>query len=208
MKKYYTTTEISNLLGVTTASINTWINSGELKSFKTPGGHNRIRSDILLNFLNKNKIPIPPELDTGNKPRILIVEDDEDVREFVLAAIDDIDYDVEIELAKDGYSAGNKVIKFKPDIIILDIMLPGINGFEICKQIRGELGASVKVLAMTGYFSEESKRKIMAAGADAFMRKPMMLEELKEQICKFIETFADKYYLTKKEVNETKVASE
>ena len=172
MKKHYTTTEISKLLGVTAATINGWINSGAMRSFKTPGGHNRIRQDVLLDFLSKNNIPIPPELETGNMPKILVVEDDEDVRDFVLAVIEDLKYLVEIELAKDGYAAGNKVVKFSPDIVILDIMLPGSNGFEICKQIRNELGKNVKVLAITGYYSEENKKKILEAGADAFMRKP------------------------------------
>lgn len=96
MKRHYTTTEISNLLGVTTATINGWINSGELDSFKTPGGHNRIRYDVLLEFLKKNEIPIPPELDVGIYPKLLIIEDDEDVRDFVLASLDELNYEIEL----------------------------------------------------------------------------------------------------------------
>lgn len=198
MKRHYTTTEISKLLGVTTATINGWINSGELRSFKTPGGHNRIRQDLLLDFLSNNNIPIPPELDTNNRPKILVVEDDEDVRDFVLAVIDGLKYMVEVEIAKDGYTAGNKVVKFAPDIVILDIMLPGLNGFEICKQIRAELGKAIKVLAITGYYSEENKKKILAAGADVFMRKPMELDELKRTIGRFIKSCDRKYHLEKK----------
>ena len=99
MKNHYTTTQISKLLGVTTATINSWINLGELISFKTPGGHNRIRQDHLLEFLNSNNIPIPPELETSAKPRILIVDDDDDVRDFIAAVIEDIGYEVEIDTA-------------------------------------------------------------------------------------------------------------
>lgn len=203
MEKHYTTTEIGDLIGVTAATINGWINSGELQAFKTPGGHNRIRQDILLDFLKKNKIPVPSEIETDNKPKILIVEDDEDVRDFVLAVIEDIEYLVEVKVATDGYTAGNKVVKFRPDLVILDIMLPGLNGFEICRQIREELGKKVKVLAITGYYSEENKRKILEAGADAFMRKPMLLDELKKVLNRFIQSCSSKYHLKKKAEGET-----
>lgn len=202
MKKHYTTTEIGILLGVTTATINGWINSGKLSAFKTPGGHNRIRQDVLLDFLSRNKIPVPPELETSNKPKILIVEDDEDVRDFVIAVIENLEYVVEVEVATDGYTAGNKVVKFKPDLVILDIMLPGLNGFEICRQIRGELGKNVKVLAITGYYSEENKRKILEAGANAFMRKPMLLDEFKKTLNRFILSCGSKYHLKKKSEDE------
>ncbi|MCP4649794.1 MAG: response regulator [PVC group bacterium] len=198
MKNHYTTTEVSKLLGVTTATVNSWINQGALPSFKTPGGHNRIRQDHLLGFLTNNNIPIPPELGINSSPKVLIVDDDEDVRDFVLAVLEDIGYQVDIEIALNGYTAGNKVVKFRPDIVILDIMLPGVNGNEICRQIREELGKDVKVLAITGYYSEENKRKILEAGANAFMRKPMLLDELKKVVNKFILSYKDKYHLQKK----------
>lgn len=202
MNKHYTTTEISKLLGVTAATINGWINSNDLGSFKTPGGHNRIRQDRLLDFLMKNNIPIPPELDTRNKPRVLIVEDDEDVRDFVIAVLEDLNYEIDIDIAIDGYEAGSKVAKFKPDIVILDIMLPGLNGFEICKQVKSELGKDVKVIAVTGYYSEENKRKILESGADIFMRKPMELNEFRGNVNKLIKSLDGKYNLIKKEVTK------
>lgn len=198
MTQYYTTTKISELLGVTAATVNGWINNGELNAFKTPGGHNRISKEILLEFLSKNAIPVPMEFETSNKPKILVVEDDEDVRDFVLAVLEDLEYEIEIEIATDGYMAGNKVIKFRPDLIILDIMLPGLNGFEICKNVRKELGDKVKILAMTGYYSEKNREKIMEAGADAFMRKPMLLDEFTKVVNGFIQGFSKKYYLKKK----------
>ncbi|MFH1414466.1 MAG: response regulator [Elusimicrobiota bacterium] len=199
MKKHYTTTEISRLLGVTAATINSWINSGELKSFKTPGGHNRITQVYLLEFLYNNNIPVPSELDAGSMPKVLVVEDDEDVREFILAVIDDLEYVVEVEAAFNGYTAGSKIVKFKPDIVILDLMLPGVNGFEICRRIRDELGKETKVLAITGYYSEENRKKILEAGADAFIRKPVPLEDFKKILYRSILSFSSKYMLKKKD---------
>ena len=59
------------MLGVTTATVNEWINSGKLGSFRTPGGHNRVREDLLLNFLKENSIPVPKEMDRHSRPRVL-----------------------------------------------------------------------------------------------------------------------------------------
>ena len=164
MKNYYTTSEISEISGVTPPSINNWIKSGQLTAYKTPGGHYRIRRETLINFLTNNNIPVPPNLELHDRPRILIVEDDEDVREFMIEVIKDLEYLVETEVAVNGFMAGTKLAEFKPDLVILDIMLPGINGFEVCRQIRKESGKEIKVLAITGYYSEENKRKIFELG--------------------------------------------
>lgn len=198
MKKYYRTIEISNLLGVTSATVNTWINSGELLSYKTIGGHNRINGDVFFEFLIKNKIPIPSEFDMYNRPKLLIVEDEPDIVKFILMVIKKTEYLVETDVAKDGYMAGNKVVTFKPDIVILDIMLPGIDGFEICRRIREQLSDRTKVLAVTANPSEEYKRRILEAGADLFMKKPMLVDELRKIIDKFISSFAGKYSLIKR----------
>ena len=198
MNTYYTTTQISKMLGVTTATVNEWINSGKLESFKTPGGHNRVREDLLLNFLKENSIPVPNEMDRHSRPRILVVEDDEDVRDFIIAVINVMEYMVDYDIAIDGYGAGNKVANYKPDIVILDIMLPGTNGIEICKQIRTDLGEDTKVLAITGYYSEDNRKKIMAAGANNFMKKPMLLDEFQKVLNKYIDSLKGRYQLQEK----------
>ena len=198
MKKYYTTTEISELLGVTAATVNKWIKEGDLPAFKTPGGHHRIKDTLLINFMQKNNVPIPVEMEKGNKPRILVVEDDEDVRAFVTAVLEDFNMDVEIDVATDGFMAGNKVVKFRPDLVILDIMLPGVNGVEICKFIRKELGDDAQVLAVTGYFSEKHEKDMKEAGANEFMRKPMELDAFSSVIEKLLLKCSDKYYLQQK----------
>ena len=192
--KHYTSTYLSNILGVTVATINNWINSGELPGFRTLGGHYRIPRDSLIIFLNKRNIPIPAELKATNYPRILIVEDDLDAREFLVDVINELDYFVETEVAVDGFSAGSKVSSFKPDFVILDIMLPGINGFEVCRQIKNDF-KEIKILAMTGYYSEENKKRIFDAGADIFMRKPIELDELKKTIDKIILSKTKKYLI-------------
>ncbi len=187
MKNHYTTQEVAEITGVTHATVNNWIKSGLLKSFKTPGGHNRIGAKHLKIFLHENEIPERGISSTPGVPRILVVEDDEDVMEFITAVLKDFEFDIKMDIAEDGFSAGSKIHSFGPDLVILDIMLPGISGFDVCSQIRKELGDEIKVLAMTGYYKEENRQKILQAGADDFIRKPLVLKEFKEKIKNLLE---------------------
>jgi DNA-binding response OmpR family regulator len=78
------------------------------------------------------------------------------------------------EVDGDGFEAGIKVTSFKPGLIVLDLMMPGIDGFEVCRRIKGDRStANVKVLAVTGYDTPENRERIIAAGADAYMTKPL-----------------------------------
>ncbi len=186
------------MTGVSLATVNNWIKSDKLKSFKTPGGHNRIRVEDLKEFMNENRIPAPPSMRDSVKPKILVVEDDEDVRDFVLAVINELEYDVESETAKDGFSAGAKIHSSKPDLVILDIMLPGINGIEVCRQIRKEYGKKVKILGVTGYYTDENRKEFMEAGANEFLKKPLDLKTLKKRIKKLLMQGGNRFFLEKK----------
>lgn len=86
-------------------------------------------------------------------------------------------------MASSGFEAAAKVVKFKPDLIILDLFMPGIDGFEICKRIKEEADtAHIKILAVTGYDLEENRKRIMASGADGFMAKPLAIDTLLQQV--------------------------
>ena len=198
MPKYYTIKEISNMLEMPEVKVSIWIESGQLESTQSTDGSRVVDQKILLNYLRANKKSIPAELEKSGKPKLLIVEDDEDVIDFSTEVVKHLPYKVKVQIATTGYTAGIKVVKFKPDIVILDIMLPGINGFEVCGLIRQELGKDVKVLAVTGYYSDENWKKIMAAGADQFLPKPIILNDLEKILVEFLDSFKDKYNLIEK----------
>jgi len=86
-------------------------------------------------------------------------------------------------VASDGFAAGIQVAEFKPGFIILDLLMPGMDGFEVCKRIKGNPETShIKILAVTGYDTTENRDRIMAEGADAYMTKPFDLNTLLEVI--------------------------
>jgi len=104
--------------------------------------------------------------------KILIVDDDPEIRDLLSKMLSCVEY--ETEVASSGFEAGAKVVKFKPVLIILDLIMPEMSGFEVCKKIKGDPDTShIKVLAITGYDTEENREKIMKAGADDYMAKPV-----------------------------------
>jgi len=156
------------------------VNSGELRASRTPGGHHRILKEDLEEFIIKKKMYPLVHKRSSNK-RILIVDDDLQIQKLLTVMLSSDRY--ETETASSGFEAGAKVVKFKPDIIILDLFMPEMSGFEVCRQIKKYPETShIKILALTGYDSEENRDRIMEAGADDYMIKPVGKDVLLKHI--------------------------
>jgi len=152
------------------------VNSGELKASRTPGGHYRILKEDLEDFIIEKKMYPLAHKRSSNK-RILIVDDDPKVQKLLALMLSFKKY--ETETASSGFEAGTKVVKFKPGLILLDLFMPAMSGFEVCKQIKkGPETSHIKILALTGYDNKENREKIMKAGADDYMAKPVMRDVL------------------------------
>lgn len=121
----------------------------------------------------------------GEKQKILVVDDEKSVGDFFKELFSD--YSVELNIAYDGFQAGMMINEFRPDLIILDLLLPGVDGFEICRQVKSNPKTnSIKILAITAYDTPEHRDKIQKAGADDYFAKPLNLEALLEKINKLI----------------------
>ena len=107
----------------------------------------------------------------------MIVDDDPLILDLLTKILSAQKY--ETEVASSGLEAGAKVVKFEPGLIILNLIMPGMSGFEVCRQIKENPDTShIKILAITGYDSKENREKIMKAGADDYMAKPLMRDIL------------------------------
>ena len=178
----YGTVEIARLLDVSPATAVNWIRAGKLRAWRTPGGHRRVPRAELLRFLRKNKMPVPEEL-CDQPRRVLVVDDDPGVRRVLLAAFDEIAAKavpdgIEVRFAEDGIAGLIDVGFFRPDVLVLDIVLPGMDGYEVCRRIRSYPDFRPLILAISGQRSPEVEKRILEAGADAFFPKPLDLEEL------------------------------
>ena len=183
IRKAYGTYEIAEICQVTPATIGNWIERGFLPTFTTGGGHRRVWNEDLIRFLKEHNIPIPAELSAASVQTILIVDDEPDVRKVIRRSLRKIYPAAVIFDAEDGYEAGSRVAQLLPSLIILDLKLPGVDGFKVCKAIRAdERTKHAKILAISGHNIEEYRKNIIAAGADDFLGKPFEIESLKEKV--------------------------
>ena len=177
-KTIYTTHEVSRLLHVNPRSVINWIEQNLLPAYRTPGGHRRIRREDLLAFLRKHQIPTPASLMDG-KFTVLIVDDKEDIVNIIKTYFRR-QGSYEVSSASDGITALIEVGRVKPDLLILDIMIPGIDGVEVCRGIKAGSANKTAIIAISGV--ADSEQKILEAGADAFMPKPVDLDKLHTEV--------------------------
>lgn len=187
-KRPYTTGEIASLCHVTINAVKKWIASGKLKAYRTPGGHYRVDSDDFETFISDYRLHIKEELFPPEKKKILIIDDEPHVVEYLKGALeaseDGSNYN--IETAGDGYEALIKVGDFNPDLLVLDIRMPRINGFEVCQRLRQDKKwSALKILAITA-FGKEDMDKIVEFGADICLSKPVDLKQFRENVEKLL----------------------
>jgi two-component system OmpR family response regulator len=178
-KPYYTTFKISQICGVNPTTVQNWIKENKLKAFQTPGGHRRVQSEDLIAFLKKFGMPIPPELDQ-KAPLILIVDDEKDILDMIGDLMQSEDRDVEVAKAQSGVEALLMIGERKPDLLILDLKMPGMNGYEVCHKLKSSPGTrNIRIVAISGDHSKAVEERIMKTGADLFFTKPLDIVEFR-----------------------------
>ena len=185
-EEVYTTFEISKICSVDITTIMAWVDDGKLRAYRTPGGHRRILHRDLIGFLKKYNMPIPSEVQDSVK-KILLVEDDSATLRLLTRVINRLDKNFKVETARDGFEAGQKLELLIPDLVVLDLFLPGVDGFRIIKNIRSQKkNDGVKILAISGVDVDSTKSKVLRMGADAFLAKPFEIAHLSETISSFL----------------------
>jgi excisionase family DNA binding protein len=174
-KPVFTTFEAAKLCHVSPLSIINWVNAGRLPAFRTPGGHRRIRTEDLVRFMRENGIPIPESLREGSgRPKVLVVDDDATIRDVVAEHMSTRPQPYEVLTAADGFEAGRLVATFRPDVVLLDLRMPGMDGFQVSRAIKADPeSAGTVVIAMTGYYTPETEARILECGAIRCFAKPV-----------------------------------
>lgn len=178
-QKAYTTFEAAKICHVTHHSIKNWIKQGLIRASRTPGGHYRILEDDLDAF--REEYDMFPRDKGPSKQRVMIVDDDPDAQ----ALIEDILTEKGYELIKvsNATEVGLKAAQLLPDLILLDFLMPEINGFDVCKALRAnELTRSIPIMAVTCLSKEDDIERIFECGADEYLPKPFKVEQLQEKV--------------------------
>jgi len=172
MKQYFTMSQAAKVCAVDRSTMHRWVSAGKIKSYSTPGGHNRILPKELKKWIDDNQLPFDIDEFQTDKTKILIVDDEISIQSYLNKILKGLLID--IDFASDGFEAGKKIIRFKPNLIILDLFMPNMDGFTVCKNIKEDPSTKkIKVIIMSGHGTKENEDKAMSIGADAFLKKPL-----------------------------------
>lgn len=186
IKTVFTTGEAAKICKVSQQTIIRCFDSGQLKGFRVPGSRfRRIPRDQLFIFMRENGIPTDA-IENG-KRKIMLVDDDVNIIELMRDVLVR-DGRFEVRTVNNGFDAGMMVKEYHPDLIVLDVMLPDLNGKDVCQRVRSDKTMDdVRIICISGMVEENKIADLKAAGADDFMQKPFDVEKVLERICRLLD---------------------
>ncbi len=187
-KQVFTTGEAAEICKVSQQTIIRCFDSGRLQGFRVPGSKfRRIPRAELIRFMRTNDIPVEI-LEGAGRRRILVVDDDEKILEFFEELFRN-DGRFEVRLVSNGYDAGLMTEQFRPEVILLDYMLPDINGSMVIDRIRNTPHLSgTKIIVVSGVINQNEVNDLLRRGADDFMKKPFAIDDLMSRIQRAVES--------------------
>ncbi len=182
-KKLYTTHEVARLLGVTPITVIRWIENKKFKCYTTVGGHRRIEHSELVKFAQAYNLPWrgDEELENRQEYVVLAVDDDANVLEMIKDMI--AGSGIRGIEGTNGFTAGAKLVEERPDLILLDFLMPELDGFEFCRFVRQDPRfKDVAIIAVTGLKSPADLARMKDAGVDDVLSKPFGQDLLTQKI--------------------------
>lgn len=171
-KSYLSPSDVAELLMVSTAAVRQWAQRGDLPAKTTPGGHRRFLRQDVEQFAKRRGLAL--NVHNGGAMRVLVVDDDAAIRQYLITLFGTVAPDIIADVAENGFEAGLKVKSFQPNVVLLDIMMPELNGFQVCELLKEDpTTKNIRVIAMTGYPSDENVQRILDAGAEECLTKPL-----------------------------------
>jgi excisionase family DNA binding protein len=184
-KNVFTTGEAADVCRLSQQTIIRCFDNGQLAGFRVPGSKfRRIPRDKLLKFMKENKIPL--DALESDKIKVLVVDDDPDIVELFKDALNH-DGRFAVRVARTGFEAGLEANRFRPDIMVLDYLLPDINGNVVCRIIReNEELKETRILIISGLANKAEVDALLAAGADDFIKKPFNIQSVIDRIVQLV----------------------
>jgi two-component system OmpR family response regulator len=181
MKDLFTTGEAAEICKVSQQTIIRCFDAGRLEGFRVPGSRfRRIPRQKLIKFMKDNHIPLDA-IESG-KRKVLIVDDDAEIVELIVDVLQR-DGRFELQTASSGYEAGMATERFRPELILLDYMLPDVNGNVVCQTIRRNPEfENIKIIIVSGVVKQDEITQLLKSGAEDFIRKPFSIAELTDKI--------------------------
>lgn len=178
VKAHHTTTEVAKMIGVSRQTVLRMVRAGSLRTHQTPGGFHRIPAEEVNRLLSERGLIEEP---TAEVVSLLIVDNERDVTDLLKRALRPAGDRLAIRTVTSGVDALLEIGRQQPDILILDLRMPGMDGYAVCKEIRERYGDSLKIIAISGEDTLDPAQRA-DHGMDAFFTKPVPLVEVLELI--------------------------
>lgn len=180
------THDVASLCGVAPRTVLRWVDAGVLPGYQTGGGRRRVRKADLLAFMRGRGMDIPAAL-APDRNRVAIVDDDRLHVQMLSRMLTGTYPGITVETAADGFAAGAMLFSFKPNLIFLDLVMPGMDGFEVCRRIRADSAFDdVGIVVVTGHLTEAWRQRLEELGADECLVKPFRAKDLEPLLKRFV----------------------
>ena len=186
--RFLTTGQIAGACQVTIPTVKRWIREGHITAFQTAGGHFRITEEEFRRFQAAHRMPLDRVvIEPEALPKILIIDDDAALLDTLWEALT-WDGRYKVEVANDPYEGLIKVGSFAPDLLVLDVRMPGLNGFQVCRRVKADPATGeTRILAITGHGGDHTREQILESGADGFLEKPIGLDDLQSEVARLLD---------------------
>lgn len=180
--EFMTTTEACDVLGVSKTVIKRMADSGELETWKTPGGHRRLRRSSVMHVAEQQN-----GLQVANSSRfkqgvvnVLVIDDDKVIHELFNAIVTNLNIPVNLVTASDGYEALLKAGQAQFDIIFVDLFMPKLDGYEVVKVLKkSEQNQSSTMVIITANSEPEIEKNLLPSEV-MVLSKPLNIEVIKQ----------------------------
>ncbi|MBQ5538515.1 MULTISPECIES: response regulator [Treponema] len=184
-KVVFSAMEVAKICGVVNQTAINWIKNGYLEAFTTPGKQYRIEPDDLVSFMVQRNMTVPKEVLALCKEKhyetksLLIVDDDRGLNTVVKMYMQQKIEGLSVFQAFDGFEAGALMVEKQPSCLILDLDLPGVDGFGLCRKIsENAIYGKPSVIVVTALDDASAEERVKEFGVKKFFRKPLNLPVL------------------------------
>ena len=178
ISKFLSVKQVADYLEVSKQAVDKWIHAGELKVYRLPSGRIKILRSDFLEYIKTNDLYLDKEFFNLDSRKIVIVDDDVSIHSIFQKFFEEVNLDLDVKYADDGISGLLLLGAEKPDIVILDIEMPGMNGIELCKKILADTSLSgIKIVVISGYLINYEV-ELKKFGLKTFIEKPFTIQDL------------------------------
>jgi len=177
VKKYLLPKDVSQMLSISIADLNVLVDSGEIRCKETEVGQQRFLLEDVIHYACCHDIQVSAPNRSGY--RVLIVDDDEAFSGMLVRWIESMPYEIEIDVASNGFQAGYKARQKSPDLILLDVMMSGVSGIDVVEALKEEVETShIRIIGMTGAATKSRIARMVNVGAERVLQKPFGMDDL------------------------------